>query len=190
MNELKITPVSFAMQAGVYLGLLGVVKFLLLAFSLDYPLVGFLYLMVVLLFHIVVYFYARKFKYTVMEGKISFFQAWNLSILIYFFSSILVGAVEFAFYRLINPSYLSNFIPKTVFAIKQFSAQLQDPATNKYLAEIANKIEAAGIPTPIEMVFGHIQNSVFGGMFVSLIIAAFLIRSKNNNTSPANNDTL
>lgn len=190
-NDTNTTPVNFAMQAGIFLGALGIVKFLLLIFTFDAPVLGLLYIFAALFFHFVIYNYARKFKNTEMEGNISFFQAWNVSILMYFFGAILSGAVEFMFYKFINPSFLSHYISKSIASVQQFSAMMQDASTKSLLNEIAVNLAKGGIPTPIEMVFGHIQNTVFSGLFVSLIIAAILIRkksNKNNSQISTNND--
>ena len=191
MNEIKITPVNFAMQAGIYLGLLGIIKLLLLTNSYVYAFVGLLYLLVALFFHYVVFIYARKFKNEVLEGDISFFQAWNVSILMYFFGSILTGAVEFIFYRFINPGFLSKYISSTISAVHNFSVQIKDATVQTFLSEIVSNLAKGGIPTPIEMVFGHIQNTVFSGLFISLIIASILFRkNKANSINPSNDDTL
>lgn len=179
MNEIKITPVNFAMQSGILLGVLGVAKLILLTYSFDFVLIGLLYLLAALLYHFVVFHFAKKFKYTALEGDISFFQAWNISILIYFFGSILTGAIEFAFYKFINPSFLAGYIPKTIQAVQQFATQVQDPSTKEILNEIAVNISKEGIPTPINMVMAHIQNTIFSGIFISIIISAILSRKKN-----------
>ena len=178
MNEIKITPVNFAMQSGIFLGLLGVIKFALLTFSFDFVFIGFLYLLAALFYHFVIFYFAKKFKLTVLDGEISFFQAWNISILIYFFGSILTGAVEFAFYKFINPGFLASYIPKSILAVQQFAAQVKDISTKEILNEVAVNISKGGIPTPINMVMAHIQNTIFSGIFISLIISAILIRKK------------
>lgn len=187
MEEMKITPVNYAMQVGIYLGLIGVVKFLLLAYSLDYPTIALVYLLVALLFHFFVYKYVRTFRDTVLDGRISFFQAWNVSLLCYFFSSILSGAVEFVFYRFIKPDFLINYIPRSIQALKEVSDQVQNPTFRTLSLDLSKQIAQSGVPSPIEMVFSHIQNSIFSGIFVSLIIAAIVIRNKNKNLSPSNN---
>ncbi|MDD2799112.1 MAG: DUF4199 domain-containing protein [Bacteroidales bacterium] len=194
MNETKTTPVNFAMQAGIFLGFLGIIKFFLLSYSLIFPSMGLLYLLSALFFHLVVFYYARKFKRDVMEGTIPFFQAWNVSVLMYFFGAILTGAVEFIFYKFINPHFIASYTSKSINAIQEITAKLQEPATKAYLTEISNNIAKGGIPSPIEMTIAHIQNSIFSGIFVSLIIAAILIRkksSKNNTpTTLSNEDSL
>lgn len=187
MEEMKITPVNYAMQVGIYLGLIGVVKFLLLAYSLEYQTIAILYLLVALLFHFFVFKYVRTFRDTVLDGKITFLQAWNVSLLCYFFSSILSGAVEFAFYRFIKPEFLTNYIARSIQALKEISEQVQNPTFNTLILDLSKQIAQGGVPTPIEMVFSHIQNSIFSGIFVSLIIAAIVIRNKNRNLTPSNN---
>lgn len=194
MNELKITPVNYAMQAGLFLGILGIVKFLLLVYSIDYAAIGLIYLLAALFFHFVVFYKARRFKNDVFDGQISFFQAWNVSILMYFFGAILSGAIEFAYYKFLNPGFLSHYIPKSIAAVQQISAQVTDSTAKSLLTEMAANISLGGVPSAIDMVFAHIQNTVFSGIFVSLIISATLVRTKktpnNHPNQPTTDNTL
>lgn len=194
MEEKNITPVNFAMQAGLYVGLVGIIRFALLTYSFDFAIIGLLYLLVALFYHVLIFVFVKRYKYEQLDGRISFFQAWNVSILIYFFGSILSGAIEFAFYKFINPTFLAHYVPKSIAAVQQFALQVQDASLKSSLNEIATNIAKGGVPTAIEMVMAHIQNTIFSGLFVSLIIGAILLRNKKNElsstSSASNNDTL
>lgn len=178
MTELKITPVSFAMQAGLYLGLLGIAKFLLLSLSLDYAYLGLFYMMVALLFHFAVYFYARKFKYSVMNGAISFFQVWNVSILMYFFASLVSGAAEFIYDSYINKTFVLTVYPKLAEAMQETYKQMQSPSVKEFLRQTIELLQGTPTPTPIQWVFGQIQNTISYGIVAALIFAMILSRGK------------
>ncbi len=191
MTELKITPVYFAMQAGLYLGLLGIAKFLLLSFSLDYNFLGLFYMMVALLYHIVVYFYARKFKYTIMKGEISFFQVWNVSVLMYFFASLVSGAAEFIYDSYINTNFVLTIYPKLAEAMQETSGQMQNTSVKSFMLQTIKLLQETPTPTPIQWVFGQIQNTISYGLIAALIFGIMLSRKKikADSVTPPDNDT-
>lgn len=178
MTELKITPVNFAMHAGLYLGLLGIAKFILLSFSLDFAFLAFIYLFVAVFFHYAVYFYARKFKYDIMGGNISFLQVWNVSLLLYFFSALVSGAAEFVYDSYINKSFLPTVYPKLAAAMEQTAKQMESQSLKEMMKQSIELLQSTATPTPIQWVFGQIQNSISYGLIAALIFALILSRKK------------
>jgi len=189
MNQVKITPVNFAMQAGVYLGVLGIIRFFAMAYSLDNPFIRLFYLAIALFYHIVVYRQIKKYTIEVCDGYITFFEAWNVGLLIYFFASLLTGAFEFIYFKYINPSFISEISIKTLSMIKELSALITDPSAKSMLVQYSALVQDAPTPTAIQMVFEHIQSAVLAGIFVSVILALILARKskKNGVETPDNN---
>ena len=81
--------VQFAMEAGAYMGLYFVVKFIFAVLSLNYPFCNVVSTIMLLFVPLVVFFMMRKFS-NQNEGGSYFSQLWMMGILLFFFAYLSV----------------------------------------------------------------------------------------------------
>ena len=77
--------VQFAMEAGAYMGLYFVVKFIFAVLSLNYPFCNVVSTIMLLFVPLVVFFMMRRFS-NQNEGGSYFSQLWMMGILLFFFA--------------------------------------------------------------------------------------------------------
>lgn len=87
--------VQFAMEAGAYMGLYFVVKFIFAVLSLNYPFCNVVSTIMLLFVPLVVFFMMRRFS-NQNEGGSYFSQLWMMGILLFFFASLIIGTGEYS----------------------------------------------------------------------------------------------
>lgn len=105
--------VQFAMEAGAYMGLYFVVKFIFAVLSLNYPFCNVVSTIMLLFVPLVVFFMMRKFS-NQNEGGSYFSQLWMMGILLFFFASLISGLAQYIYYVYINPEYIKSQLSAAV----------------------------------------------------------------------------
>lgn len=88
--------VQFAMEAGAYMGLYFVVKFIFAVLSLNYPFCNVVSTIMLLFVPLVVFFMMRRFS-NQNEGGSYFSQLWMMGILLFFFASLISGLAQYIY---------------------------------------------------------------------------------------------
>ena len=105
--------VQFAMEAGAYMGLYFVVKFIFAVLSLNYPFCNVVSTIMLLFVPLVVFFMMRRFS-NQNEGGSYFSQLWMMGILLFFFASLISGLAQYIYYVYINPEYIKSQLSAAV----------------------------------------------------------------------------
>lgn len=146
--------VQFAMEAGAYMGLYFVVKFIFAVLSLNYPFCNVVSTIMLLFVPLVVFFMMRRFSNQNEEG-IYFSQLWMMGILLFFFASLISGLAQYIYYVYINPEYIKS----------QLSAAVT------LLEAVKTGLEQGNIPSPMAVVIQQMWVNVFFGSLLSAVMA-------------------
>ncbi|MDP4272273.1 MAG: DUF4199 domain-containing protein [Bacteroidota bacterium] len=195
MTEQKTTPVNFAMQTGLYLGPIGFVIFLIDYFAVSTPqlslsLISLIMVIPKIAYHVGTYQFARQFKYKHMSGKLSLFDGWNVSVLLYFFASLISGIIELSYLTYFDKTFLQTINPKLSTLLLRFEeyAKLgQNPELANNFKDLAKKMVEMPALTPIQWAFDSMQQSVSIGIVTSLIFGIILSRKKAEALPTQNN---
>jgi hypothetical protein len=194
MTEQKTTPVNYAMQTGLYLGPIGFVIFMIDYFALSNPQLSLSFIVFTMTlpkiaYHIGVFQFARQYKYKHMGGKLSIFEGWNVSVLLYFFASLISGAIELAYLTFLDKSFLLTITSKYSTLLNRFAeyAQMaQNAELSGQFRKLAKDILEIRSFTPIQWAFDNMQQTVSVGIVTALIFGLILSRKKAQ-TIPTNN---
>jgi len=118
--------VQFAMEAGAYMGLYFVVKFIFAVLSLNYPFCNIVSTIMLLFVPLVVFFMMRKFS-NQNEGGSYFSQLWMMGILLFFFASLISGLAQYIYYVYINPEYIKSQLSAAVTLLESLN-MTSDPS--------------------------------------------------------------
>jgi hypothetical protein len=155
-----------AMFYGLLLGIFWIIKYVFFIWGITHPAMGVVYWILTSLTIIFAYVFTRVYK-IVIGGMIGFFHAWQFGILLYFFASLIVSLVHYAFYRyLAPPGYIDNLMNAAVSIVKEINPQAE---------EALNQMPAL---TPIRLTLQEILGNVFYGAVLSIPIAALLCRKR------------
>jgi|GEM_PF-2381538 len=195
MTEQKTTPVNFAMQTGLYLGPIGFVIFLIDYFAVSNPAYALSFIVFALIipkiaFHVGVYQFARQYKYKHKVGLLSLFEGWNISVLIYFFSSLISGIIELSYLTYFDKTFLQTISSKlsaVLLRFEEYARQAQNPAMADNFKELSQSALHVPVFTPIQWAFDSMQQSVSIGIVTALIFG-FILSRKKPATLPTNND--
>ncbi|MDR1357336.1 MAG: DUF4199 domain-containing protein [Tannerellaceae bacterium] len=155
-----------AMFHGLFLGVFWVVKYLFFVWGVTNPSVNIVYWALTPL--TIVFAYVFTNVYRLMAGKrISFFQAWQYGVLLYFFAALIVSLLHYVFYAYLAPAgYLDNVADMAMSIVRELTPQAEDAMLKMpYL-------------TPIRMAIQGIFTNVFYGILFSLPVAALLCGKK------------
>ncbi|MFZ4456686.1 MAG: DUF4199 domain-containing protein [Bacteroidales bacterium] len=186
MDKAKVTPISFAMESGLYLGLYNIIQLGLLIlickfwkeyFNLFSPL-SFLLFFLSIFFHILLYKSSKKFRNEVLDGSISFFEGWNVSILTYFFSGLISGAFIFFYTKFFDSRFIIELNAQIIKLFYQFTNYFSTPNNKIIILTYIKDLSLKRLPSEIEMAINQIRGNISIGFFISLIISAILIRKK------------
>lgn len=129
--------VQFAMEAGAYMGLYFVVKFIFAVLSLNYPFCNVVSTIMLLFVPLVVFFMMRKFS-NQNEGGSYFSQLWMMGILLFFFASLISGLAQYIYYVYINPEYIKSQLSAAVTLLESLN-MTSDPSLLEAVKPVWNR---------------------------------------------------
>lgn len=145
--------VQFAMEAGAYMGLYFVVKFIFAVLSLNYPFCNVVSTIMLLFVPLVVFFMMRRFS-NQNEGGSYFSQLWMMGILLFY-------------YVYINPEYIKSQLSAAVTLLESLN-MTSDPSL---LEAVKTGLEQGNIPSPMAVVIQQMWVNVFFGSLLSAVMA-------------------
>lgn len=173
MNEEKNnSKYQFAANKALILGVLLGVIYLVEAFFPEQKLLRALCSLAEIASLYMVYRFIKQYRDTQMQGYMSFGQAWYVSFLLYTFASIIAAVFMYVHMQFLQPDYLSNMFNQLMLSFEQ--AGLTSAQMDMFLE--------MGTPTPIQVTFTYIFVYIFGGVFLSLLMAAFCRKENYLNT--------
>ena len=173
--------VQFAMEAGAYMGLYFVVKFIFAVLSLNYPFCNVVSTIMLLFVPLVVFFMMRRFS-NQNEGGSYFSQLWMMGILLFFFASLISGLAreeakaavrdisglaQYIYYVYINPEYIKSQLSAAVTLLESLN-MTSDPSL---LEAVKTGLEQGNIPSPMAVVIQQMWVNVFFGSLLSAVMA-------------------
>ncbi len=119
--------VQFAMEAGAYMGLYFVVKFIFAVLSLNYPFCNVVSYYNVAIRPVGSFLHdVRRFS-NQNEGGSYFSQLWMMGILLFFFASLISGLAQYIYYVYINPEYIKSQLSAAVTLLESLN-MTSDPS--------------------------------------------------------------
>ena len=143
--------VQFAMEAGAYMGLYFVVKFIFAVLSLNYPFCNVVSTIMLLFVPLVVFFMMRRFS-NQNEGGSYFSQS---------------GLAQYIYYVYINPEYIKSQLSAAVTLLESLN-MTSDPSL---LEAVKTGLEQGNIPSPMAVVIQQMWVNVFFGSLLSAVMA-------------------
>lgn len=155
---------------GLILGLIGVVYSLVLWF-LDLTFnknISYIFLLVQI---VILFFLVKSYRDNYMYGAITYGQALGAGVVIFLYATIISSIFGALLYTVIDPNLLQKGLAATeqMYINKGFSQEQADAAL-----KIAGKLMKPAIMIPIGLV-----TSMFYGLIMSLIVAAFVRKEGN-----------
>ena len=154
------------MEAGAYMGLYFVVKFIFAVLSLNYPFCNVVSTIMLLFVPLVVFFMMRRFS-NQNEGGSYFSQLWMMGILLFFFASLISGLAQYIYYVYINPEYIKSQLSAAVTLLESLN-MTSDPSL---LEAVKTGLEQGNIPSPMAVVIQQMWVNVFFGSLLSAVMA-------------------
>jgi hypothetical protein len=130
---------------------------------------------------IVVYlllFFSKRYRDTLLSGKITFGQAFTFGVLLVVLSTIITSFYSYIFNRFIDPDYAQRIM--TMMQDKTYAWMSSKGLPEDQIEEAMKKFEDKGIPSPIETLVTSLQFGFIGGTIMSLISSAIIKKNKTN----------
>lgn len=163
---------------GTRLGLWIVATFFAGAYSVTYPILGTLSLLMALAVPIIVY--RRMASDWRQVPSMRFFSAiWMHGIAMFFFASLLLAVAVYVFLRWMEPAYLVNNVTA---AIKIYAQLGQDnmPQAAQMAQMLQQMLDHNMLPSPASLAFTTIWTVTFTGSMLSIVLA-WMVRIVNRN---------
>lgn len=156
-----------SMRYGQKMGFFWVFKYVFFILGVSWPFFSYVYWGLTFLVPLILAYYLLHNRMFSMST--TFLKDWSLSILIFFFSALIVSLAHYIFYQfLAPPNYIADSFQSAV-----------DVVMNSGASDLLKETMAAlPTPTPIQMTLQGILNNVFYGVIVSLPVAAITSRIK------------
>ncbi|MDO5570672.1 MAG: DUF4199 domain-containing protein [Bacteroidales bacterium] len=174
MNLFNNKSIHYAMENGLILALYFLIKFAFTYFSLPYPALNIIALILSFGIPFVLYWMVRKFRDNENESKITFGEGWSLSLLIMAFASLPEALAMYFFYQYIDPQYIATIVNQSSKLLD--TMQQSDPS--QYITQFSDMFKNNDIPSSAQMAVQGIFNNIFFGSILSLIVAFFVKKEK------------
>lgn len=175
--EDKAKLLAHSAHAGLYLGLFFILKYFCVFYTLRFPLLGVLYMLLTAAVPFVVYRQIRSYRNRIVspQSRFSVFHGWQYGMSLFIFASVLVSVSHYYYHAFLLPSQMTAFSA-------QIEQTLRQPGMRELMLQITggkdwNTIlqEFLAIK-PISRVWNDISMNVFWGAIVSVICALILRR--------------
>ncbi len=164
---------QYSMQAGVWLGLYLIVRFVCSVASIYSPMLNLIAMILLVGTPFVLYHLMKKYHKN-NDDVSTFSLMWMMGIMLFAFASLICAVPEYLFYEYINPDYITNTMQQSVSLIKEMDLIKDDT-----LMQELEKISTTGaVPTSIQMIMSSLWSNVFFGSLLSFVVAIFVVRSK------------
>ena len=115
-----------------------------------------------------IYRMAIRFRDTECKGYITYWKAFSLILLTFFFAALISSVVKYIYFQFINPDYLDQMFQETMKLLNS----MKFTVTETMIDQTKSMLK----PATYTLVF--IWTNVFMGLIVGLIMAAFVKKEK------------
>lgn len=165
-----------AMSYGLALGIYWVVKYIFNMVSPYYPYWIVVYWGTSIIVPYLGYVLTKRYRDD-LGGSITFGQAWQFGVLLYFFAALIVSVMHYIFYRFVAPpDYMAHAVSQTIESLKQANVDSQ----------IIQSIETLDF-SPIHLALQGILNNILYGVIFSIPVALLLCRKRSDGQTTTNN---
>lgn len=165
-----------SMEYGLIFGAFFVLKFGLMVLSTRYPILVGLTWILIFGTPVLLYWMIRKLRDQELGGSIAFKEAFNFGFFAIFFGSLIETLFQFGYFEFVDTSFIAN----QVVQVTQAMDTMTESAPNDLLSRLTDLYKNAEIPSPIQMAFQGLFNSVVTGTFLSWICALLLRKQAPN----------
>lgn len=109
-----------------------------------------------------------RFRDIECKGFISYWKAFSLILLTFFFAAVISSVVKYVYFQFINPGYLDQMFQETMKVLSSMKFEINDTMIDQTKSMLK--------PASYTLVF--IWTNVFMGLVVGLIMAAFVKKEK------------
>lgn len=120
----------------------------------------------------------KSYRDKVLNGKITFGQAFLFALIIVIFSSIITGFYAYVFNKFIDPEYTSRIMQALQDKTYQFMANQGVP--DEQIEEAMVKFEEQTPQSAVETMFSALTSGLIGGSIISLITSAIVKKNTGN----------
>jgi len=112
---------------------------------------------------------AIRFRDTECKGIITYWKAFSLILLTFFFAAIISSVVKYPYFQFINPEYLDQMSQETMKMLNSMKFPVTDAMVD----------QSKSLFKPLSYTLVYIWTNVFMGLIVGLIMAAFVKKEKS-----------
>lgn len=176
MAENKINLQRYAMSYGTYMGVYWILKFVLFPMGLSNSFYMLAFLVATLLVPLIGYYYTRKFRDTVCDGEISFFQSFIFLLFLYVFAALLAAVAHFIYFRYIDNGLVLDTYTSYIEASKAvpgFKEMMEQ-------AQVDQLLEQFSLLKPIDITIQLLSQNIFYCSLLALLTSFFVMKKKKN----------
>jgi len=177
MEAQKIKALKLSMAYGLYLAAISIVISIIIwaANLMEFMgLFGTIFIgiiQLVILVFLLIYF-TKLYRTNLLEGKITFGQAFVFGVLLVVLSSVLTSIYSYIFNKYIDPEYAQRIM--TMLQDKTYQYMTSKGVSEDQIESTMKNFENKGIPTPLETLVSSLKFGLIGGAIMSLISSAII----------------
>ncbi len=164
---------QYSMQAGVWLGLYLIVRFVCSVASVYSPMLNLIAMILFVGTPFVLYYLMAKY-HRANDNISTFSLMWMMGIMLFSFASLICAVPEYIFYEYINPDYIANTMQQSMALIKEMDLIKDD----MLMQELEKMSTSEALPSSIQMIMSSLWSNIFFGSLLSIVVAIFVVRSK------------
>jgi len=174
MKENKSHLLYYAMNAGIFMGLFWVFKYLFVMVGTEIPALNFIGTILTLGTPLLLFYYLVQYNTDYVDGQIGYWHGVQFSMMLFFFASILESLIVFTHVKWIDPAFITHL----------YDNMIQMVQTMDIGESLLSRLTEQPLPTPFTYIFNNVMMAdVFWGLLLSLFIVPLAIRYKPKQTS-------
>jgi uncharacterized membrane protein (DUF485 family) len=126
---------------------------------------------IALLAFLLVYF-TKRYRDTLLDGKITFGQAFTFGVLLIVFSSVISALFSYILNKYIDPEYMQRVM--TMIQDKTYQLLANSGLSQDQIDAQMASLENRGISSPMETLVTSLEGGLIGGAIMSLISSAIV----------------
>jgi len=177
MEEQQTNSLKLSMTYGIYLAGISIILAVIIWAGnlMEYlGLFGSLFLAIIQLVIVVSFllFFTKLYRNNLLDGKITFSQAFTFGVLIIVFSSVISSLYSYIFNKFIDPEYSHRIM--TMMQDKTYQYMTSKGVPENQIDQAMKSFEDRGIPSPLETLKSSLIFGIIGGAIMSLISSAIV----------------
>lgn len=154
---------------GLWMGLCLMLAFLLMAFSLVFPLLNLGALALMLSVPFVTYYFLRR-THLAAHGLTSFSALWMQGITMFACGSLLLGLCSYVYMRWVDPGFMGRALQMGI----DYYSELPSESAQGLTEELKMIAESGAMPPVSTIVLAWMWMAMFGGSVLSMVVAGIV----------------